>query len=94
MMEITKEQVQEYIHKNFDTFFVSGLAQYVKDTMCVGANEEDMKELRSEIKQLIFESISNGVKEYLQEYDGEAVKIISKQFLEELAYKKISITFN
>ena len=94
--EITKEDVQDYISLNFDSFFVDALAKYVKDVIFPNKDnsEEEIKDYRDEIKQLIWEGISHGTKEYLEEYDGEAVKIISREFLKEIGNKEISIKFN
>jgi hypothetical protein len=93
-MEITKEQVQEYIHKNFYSFFVEALAKYVRDIMCKGATEEDMKDLKTELKDLIFDAISYGVKNYLNDHENEAIQIISDKFLERFSDKEITISFN
>ena len=90
-MEITKEQMQEYIQKNFDTFFVEGLAKYVKDVMLADLSKESIEEYREELKHLIWEAISHGVKSYLEEYNGEAVKIIASELVDSFRYKRFSI---
>lgn len=95
-MEITREQVREYINKNFDSFFVEALAKYVYDVICPpeGRDEESMQEYRTELKNLIFDAISAGVKEYLNECEDEAIKIISEKFFEKFSNREISIHFD
>lgn len=94
-IKITIEQVKEYIEDNFSAFFVEALAKYVKDVICPNATttQEEMQEYRNELKFLIRDGICDGVKEYLREYEGEAVEIIANQFLKQFSDKEISINF-
>lgn len=98
---ITKEQVKEYINKNFGVFFVDALAKYVKDVIFPQPdNESDeehqtaLEEYREELKQLIWEAVSNGVLEYLRDGDGEAVSIICKELSAHFALREPSITIS
>lgn len=93
-MEITKEQVQEYISKNFDTFFVEALAKYIKDVMFIdNPSNEVIEDYREEFKQLIWDGIAHGTKSYLEDNEAESFKILSKEFLNYFSKKDISISF-
>jgi len=96
--KITKQEVQEYIQENFDTFFVDALAKYILNAMSPDPEDRlSPEEYREDLKQLIWEGIAHGVKEYLDEYEH------SYQFMEKLAsemvgrflhaHKRISVSF-
>jgi len=97
-MEITKEQVQEYIKKNYDSFFVSALSKCIKEIMFPNCNKENQKEYeeeyKEELKQLIYQSISYGVKEYLEDSDLDFIGTVFREIVKDLSYRKLSISFD
>ncbi len=57
----------------------------------IDKNWNEKEEYNDDLKQLIWEAVAKGVKDYLKEYEEEAVKIIAKEFLEHFSNKDISI---
>ena len=88
-MKITQKQFEEYMDKNWDQHFYMALVEAIKENLF--PNAEASKEYREELKQLIWEAVSHGVKSYLEDYNGEAVKIITKEFLEGFSERDISL---
>ncbi len=94
--KITKQQVQDYISENFDSFFVDALAKYIRDVIFPEPkNEEDVEEYREELKQLVWDGISNGFSKYLSSdyHEGgkELSSAIAQALLEDLFSRKVSI---
>lgn len=93
-MEITEEQIKKYINKNWNNCFVLGMAKFVRDAMFSKQTDEDMEDYRQELKDLIFEAISDGVKTYLEQHDAEAMGIIGSSLSNALENKKITVRFD
>lgn len=91
-MVISKEQFEEYIKDNWSNHFFKALVEVIRQELFY----EDVIEKRNyaeEVKGWIYEAITDGVKEYLNEYEGEAIKIIANEFLEKFSDRQISIHF-
>jgi hypothetical protein len=93
-MKISEEQIEKYIDDNWNQYFYKAFVQCVSESLFDKNDIEAKKEYRNELKQSIWEAVAQGVRDYLEGYDGEAVKIISKEFLKEFSNKEISININ
>ena len=91
---LTSEQIEKYLNKNWNACFISAMAKSIRDIICRDCKEEDIEEYREELKQLLWEAVGQGVKDYLNEYDGEGVKIVAREFMEEFSQKSVSIKFD
>ncbi len=89
---ITKEQFNEYLNENWNEHFHKALVECVKESLFPVIEAERLKEYRKELKQLIWEAVSDGVKTYLDAHDEETIDIIAKGFSERLAEKTITFT--
>lgn len=74
-----KEEVEAYINDNWNSHFFKALTEHLKETML--ERDKDQKEdYRQEIKQLIWEGISDGVKCYLDENQKDLIDKIAEKF--------------
>jgi hypothetical protein len=90
-MTITKEQFNEYLNENWNEHFYKALVECVKNELFCHKNDEDKKDYRDELKQLIYSAVSDGVKDYLFSNEGEIVEIITKQFVKQFSYRQITL---
>ena|SRR5947207_15192036 len=64
---ITKEQFNNYINENWNEHFYLALAECLRKEMFSNASKEDREEYKNEIKRLVKDGISDGVKYFLDE---------------------------
>lgn len=88
---ITKEQFNDYMEENWNEHFHGALLQCVREQLFPEKDPEKLKDYREELKQLIWEAVSDGVKTYLDAHDGETIDIIAKGFSERISEKTITV---
>lgn len=75
-MEITKEEVDKFIDENWNQCFYKALADHLKNTLL---DNNEKKDYREEIKQLIWEGVSNGIKDFLSENYDCLIKQVARE---------------